>query len=176
MKRGAALVLLGLLLIETYIKASSGVLAEMLWTCFPAALLLALGVMFDLALLSASGFIFHLCIALPAYLLHLASSGETNWASVLIHFLSPALGLWVWRGRELPRASSACAAGLMLACTLLAYLFTSPEMNINLAFKAWQPVAFLGVWGSYLVNTSLLFVLLLGGQAVLNRWWGRSKI
>lgn len=169
MKRWAGILLLILLLIETIIKANQGILQEMLWACYPATLLLAIGLLFDVAHLSATGFLFHVCIGLPSDLLHLITNGDNNWASFLTHFLSPVIGLWAWRGKQLPFVSSIIAACLFISFAVIAYFFTTPELNINQVFKPWEPVAFLGLWGSLILNAGLLFSLLFIGRIGINR-------
>lgn len=169
MKHWAGYLLLLLLLIQTTIKTNAALLPEMLWICYPATLLLAIGLLLDVALLSASGFLFHLCVGLPAYLLMiLAANEKTNCASFLIHFFSPVIGLWVWRGKRLPIASCIIATCLTIIFVLVAYFFTAPELNINLAFKVWNPAA-LGFWGSRALNTGLILSLLLFGRVGINR-------
>ena len=169
MKRWAGVFLLILLLIETIIKANQGILPEMLWACYPATLMLAIGLLFDVALFSASGFLFHVCIGLPANLLSLATNGSNNWASFLIHFASPGIGFCAWRGKQLPFASSIVATCLLIGFSVISYFFTAPELNINQVFKPWEPVAFLGLWGSRILNALLLFFLLFIGRMGINR-------
>jgi hypothetical protein len=169
MTRWAGALLLILLIIETTIKANQGILPEMLWACYPATLLLAIGLLFDVALLSATGFLFHICIGLPSDLLYLNTNGDNNWASFLIHFLSPVIGFWAWHGKQLPFASSIIAACLFISFAIIAYFFTAPELNINQVFKPWKPVVFLGLWGSRLLNFVLLFFLLFIGRMGINR-------
>jgi hypothetical protein len=168
MKRWAGALLFILLIIETTIKANLGILSEMLWACYPATLMLAIGLLFDVALLSATGFLFHVCIGLPSDLLYLNTNGDNNWASFLIHFLSPMFGLWAWRGKQLPFASSIVAACLFISFAVIAYFFTAPELNINQTFKPWEPVAFLGLWVSRILNAWLLFSLLFIGRIGIN--------
>jgi hypothetical protein len=168
-KYWASVLLLVLLLIETLLKAKAGLLSEMLWVCYPATLMLAIGLLFDVALLSASGFLFHLCIGFPAYLLILASNEKTDCVSFLIHFLSPVIGLWAWRGKPLPFASSIFAISLVVVFIIMAYFFTAPKLNINLAFKLWEPIVFLGFWQSHIINIGLILSLLLIGRVGINR-------
>lgn len=176
MKRWAGVLLLVLVLIQAIIKANADMLSEMLWTCYPATLLLAIGLIFDIALLSATGFLFHVCLGFPIFLLILAANQPANWVSFLIHFLSPVIGLWAWRGKSLPLASSIAAMGLIIVFVVIAYFFTTPELNINHAFRPWDYVISdhldfitFGVWGNHLFNTGWMFPLLLIGRIGLNR-------
>lgn len=169
MKHWAGVFLLILLLIETVIKASQGILPEMLWACYPATLMLAVGLLFDVTLFSATGFLFHACIGFPANLLSLATNGSNNWASFLIHFVSPVIGFWDWHGKQLPLSSSIVAACLLISFSVISYFFTTPELNINQVFKPWEPVAFLGLWGSRILNAWALFFLLFIGRMGINR-------
>ena len=176
MKRWAGVLLLILLLIQAIIKANAGLLPEMLWVCYPAALLLAIGLILDIALLTATGFLFHFCVGLPAYLLLLLANEKINWVSFLIHFLSPVIGFQTWRGKCLPAASSVCAMCLIIFFVVIAYFFTAPELNINHAFKPSNClisdhcnfIAF-GVWTNHLFNTGWMFSLLLMGRIAINR-------
>lgn len=169
MKFWAGVFLLVLLVIQIVIKANQDVLSEMIWACYPATLMLAIGLIFDIALLSASGFLFQLCIGLPADLLYLFGKGHNNWVSFLIHFLAPVIGLWIWRKKTLPFTSILIAASLFIVFALIAYFFTAPELNINQVFKPWKPVAFLGLSASRILNAALLFLLLFIGRTGINR-------
>jgi hypothetical protein len=168
-KRLAGAVLLALLLALGWAKAQAGLLPEMLWMCHVASGALALGLLFDWAGCSAVGFLIHLAVGVPAYLLHLARGGDTTWVSFLLHLLSPLFGWLAWRGRALPRMTAllglACYAALVALCLLV----TPEALNVNLSFKPWAPVATASAWVSRAGNALLMLVLLVGVQWLLNR-------
>lgn len=169
MRRASGWLLLGLLLILAALKAQTGVLAEMLWVCHVTSALLALGLILELQRLSAVGFLFHLAVALPAYALDLASGGDTTWVSFLLHLLSPAFGWMAWRGARLPAATPWLALACYVVLAVICRAFTPAQMNINLAFGPWAPLAFMGIWPSRIGNLLLMLAQLATVQWLRNR-------
>ena len=160
----AGLVLLSLLAIYGWGKWQTGELADLLWASPVTSGLLALGLPFGWRWPAAIGFLFHLGVALPAYLLHLLAEGDTNWASVLLHALTPVLGWWAWQGQRLPRATALSAWGVYLALVLVCRFATPEAMNVNLAFKPWAATPVPGEWVNRILNATLVLVQLFAAQ------------
>lgn len=140
-----ALLLAGLVLLA-WLKSRSGLLPEMLWICHVSGALMALGLLAGRPLLSAMGFLCHLAVGLPYYLLDLALGGQTHPVSLALHLLTPALGWMAWRGRPLPRPTTWCLLGLHALLVGLSHAFTPEALNINLAFQPSPPGQSLTLW------------------------------
>lgn len=162
-------VLVGLLLLHCVVKARAGMLWEVLWMCHLASGVLALGLILDLSAVSAAGFLFHLSIAIPAYLLHLASSGATNWTSAILHVVTPLIGWQAWKDRLLPSGAPWISFAMCLVVLLLSRAVTPPELNVNLAFKPWEFSSGFGLWPNRIGNIVLAFLLPWALQGMLNR-------
>lgn len=152
MKRVFGAVLLALYLVLVYQKTQVGLAAELFWLSHVTSAMLAMGLLAGVRLLIATGFLFHLAVALPAYVFYLATGGETSTVSFLLHLLSPLFGAVVyWRAR-LPRGALMFAY-LTYAVVMSATLaFTPPAMNVNAAFQPWVPLPLSGVWALQLFN------------------------
>lgn len=170
MKRAGGAVLLVLLLLLAMQKAQAGVASEMLWICHVTSAMLALGLLFDLPLLIATGFLFHLAVGIPAYLLHLATGGDSSALSFFLHLLSPLLGWLAWRRQTLPAVVPWLALGTFLVL-MAACRFTTPEsLNVNLAFHPWGPLAAIGMW----LGSGLNIALMLAQLGAARMLWNRS--
>jgi hypothetical protein len=169
LKRAGGAVLLVLLLLLATQKVQAGVGLEMLWACHVASAMLALGLLFDLPVLIATGFLFHVAVGIPAYLLHLATGGDISAVSFLLHLLSPLFGWLAWRRQALPAVVPwlvlGTFLGLMAACR-----FATPEsLNVNLAFHPLGPLAALGMWLGSGLNIALMAAQLGAARMLWNR-------
>lgn len=127
-------------------------LAELLWSCHIATLCLALGVLFRVRTAVATGWLFHLAIGLPAWLVEIVVTRGTfgaakvdTWlftTSTLVHLLPIAVGvLWLRRGGFGISWRVMLFAWLIQAALIpLSRPFTPPELNINLAHGVWPAV------------------------------------
>jgi len=175
MQRLHGVILLLLLCCYGWMKAATGELAELLWASHVTSALLAAGLVAGLPALTAIGFLWHAGVAAPAYVLHLLAHGDTNWASVLLHVLSPAFGFLAWRGRPLPRATVWRAWSLYLALLVLCRAVTPASANINLAFEPWTASPVGGVWLNRVLNACLVLALLAAARFVFNRGVRRHR-
>ena len=136
------LALYGVLVLQ---KTQAGLGAELFWLSHVTSLILALGLLARVPLMVATGFLFHLAVALPAYIFYLATGGETSVVSFLLHLLTPLFGWIAWRGARLPLAallSTYATYASVMAATLA---LTPPAMNVNAAFAPWVPLPLDGV-------------------------------
>jgi len=150
-------------------KSMAGLAPELLWLCHVTSALLALGLLADLTLLVAVGFVCQLGLAAPAYVLHLASGGETSAVSFLLHVLAPVAGWLALRGKPIPAAAPWCAGALYLLLLVLCNLATPASLNVNLAFRPWTPVDWAGVWPMRAVNLALVLAQVHGVRLLWNR-------
>jgi hypothetical protein len=115
---------------------------ELLWSCYAAALAVALGVFIRSNLLVSSGLVFFAALGMPAWLLGRLLDNQVDPTSILIHALPLLAGaLYLSNVTALPRASAA-GGWLMHALPLwAAAIFCNPAKNINLANATWPPLA-----------------------------------
>lgn len=137
MKRITGVILLALYLLLVFQKTQAGLAAELLWLSHVTSAVLAVGLILDASLMIAAGFLFHLAVALPAYLFYLSTGGETSPMSFLLHVLSPLFGAMACRGWVLPRRALLLTYAIyvvVIGCTLA---FTPAAMNVNSTFRHW---------------------------------------
>jgi hypothetical protein len=172
----AGLALLALLAVHTAEKVPLGLVPEMLWTCHVATALVAVGLLADQPRMVAIFGLFHLAVGLPAFLLDIVLHHDTTVSSVFLHTLTPAAGIVTMRKIGVPRDAPAWGAGLYVGSIGVARLLTPPELNVNLAFKAydiwpaWFPVA-----GQWAVNTLGAIVSLVLVERALAWQLGRPE-
>lgn len=158
MKRITGVILLSLYLLLVFQKTQAGLLAELLWLSHVTSAVLAVGLLFEVPLMIAAGFLFHLAVALPAYVFYLATGGETSLMSFLLHVLSPLFGAMACRGAQLP------ARALLLTYTIYAVVigstlaFTPAAMNVNSAFQHWASLNVPGTIPLLAVNAVQMLV------------------
>lgn len=172
MNRAGGACMLLLLAILAVQKTQDGLAPELLWMCHVTSAMLALGLVANAAPLIATGFLCQAAIAMPAYVLHLAAGGHTSVASFLLHVSAPVLGALAMRGRRMPAAIAWIALLLYQLLIALSQAFTPESMNVNLAFRPWDPLAgFLpSGWPVRVLNLALMLA-----QLQMVRWlWNRS--
>ncbi len=171
----AGVVLLTLLGLLAFFKARMGLLPEMLWVCHVSTALVAIGLCCRWAALSATGFLFHLAIGVPAFVADVLHTDDTMWPSLALHVLTPALGWWAWRGQRLPRWTPWRVAGLYAVMVALSRAVTPEALNVNLSFQPWSPFGFMGLWTWQVFNLVQMGVRLAVVQWLWNRWHGTGR-
>jgi len=169
MKRAGGALLLLLWSVLAVQKAQAGLAPELFWLCHVTSAMLGIGLLFSAELLTATALLCQLSIAVPAYALHLATNGDTSPVSFLLHVLAPLFGVLAWRGKAFPLAAPWCGGALYLGLMAASYLATPESLNVNLAFRPWGPVAWVGVWPVRVLNLSLVLGLLHAARLVWNR-------
>ena len=137
MKRITGAILLALYLFLVFQKTRAGLGAELFWLSHVTSAVLALGLLAELPLLIAAGFLFHLAVALPAYVFYLATGGETSLMSFLLHMLSPLFGAMACRGAPLPARALLLTYSIYVVVIGATLAFTPAAMNVNSAFRHW---------------------------------------
>ncbi len=148
--------------LHALVKLRAGTpLSEMLWACHVASAVLAAGFLAGERRAVAVGFLFHLGVGLPAYLLDAVHNLTTTPTSVLVHALPLGLGGPVVRRTGLPWHALPAAWALWIAAQALTW-FTDPELNINLVHAPWGPLARLvpGAWEARALNALLALAFL----------------
>jgi hypothetical protein len=128
-------------------------LIELLWSCHLATITLAIGVLWRKRTAVATGWLFHLSIGLPAWLVEIVLTRGTFGAatldtglfatSTLVHLLPIAVGGWWLRrgGFALSWRAMLWAWLIQAAAIPLSRPFTPPELNINLAHGVWPALS-----------------------------------
>jgi hypothetical protein len=122
----------------------------------------------------AAGFVFHMVIGLPLYVLDLAAgatTGSDTPTSAFVHLAAPLVGAWgVLRGGELPRYAW-LGAWAIAALPLPISLLTDPALNINVVHQPWAPVRawFESMWIYRAMNLALALFATKLGDALLRR-------
>ena len=158
--RWPAWLLLGALGVHALDLARTTSLTELLWSCHVATLCMALGVLLRARTAVAAGWLFHLSIGLPAWLVEIVVTRGTFGAarldvwllitSTLVHVLPIAVGaMWLRRdGFDISWRAAALACVIYAAMIPLSRPLTPPELNINLAHGVWPALsrAFPRLW------------------------------
>jgi hypothetical protein len=170
LKRAGGALLLALLLLLTVQKAQAGMAPEMLWVCHVTSAMLAIGLIFDTKILVSTGFLYHVSVAIPTYVLHLATGGDSSLVSFMLHTLTPVFGWLACRKQQLPAAAPWLALAIYLGLMVVCRFVTPESMNVNLAFHPWGPLATLGVWPVRVLNVFLMFAPLYFARKLWNKF------
>ncbi len=164
-----ALAVLMAMIAHTYIKWRLGTLPELLWGCNVASFCIIAGLWFQSPETVAVGFLWHVCIGDPAYLVEVIRSGHTGWTSVVVHSLPPLAAFFYLRHTGLPRSGPFLALLLFVALVPISHYLTPERLNINLAHdRLWFLKAhFPGKWSYRLVFCAGMLGILLIGDALL---------
>ena len=154
------------------VKLPQGLLPEMLYACHIATAILALGVLFQKKELIVFGFSFHIGAGMWGYLFDLWATRTTTWTSVLVHLTPLAVGFAEVRRSGLPRWAPWVSFGFLIFTMVIAYYLTPPELNINLAHRAWAPVERYSssLWATWLVNWAFALFLILTSDWLVRKW------
>ena len=154
-------------------------LPHMLWSCHVASAVLAIGLLLNRFKLVAAGFLFHLAIGFPAWLVEVAVSRGTFGASavtprvfatsILLHSLPLFAGALYLRRRPIPAGSLALAWLFQVAMVPVSRWVTPPELNVNLAHALWRPLAGSSVnWWFFQL---IVWVATLGSLLLVRALW-----
>ena len=151
-------------------------MVEVLWSCYWASALIAIGLTVDSELLVAAGFIFQAAVGGPAWTLGLIYRQDMELTSALLHIVPPLAGLlYVSSSRPIPKAAPAIAWLVHPVSLFASLLWRNEELNVNFSSAVWPPLAGffrLHMFQLLLVVASLLLVL---GLSKLLDGWLRSR-
>lgn len=142
-------------------------LQEMAWGCHLATAALALGLLANLERAVVMGFVFHVGIGLPAYVIEVVANGTTA-TSVAAHLLPLVVGVVHLRGRLLAWVEGPWAWGLFMAGQGLGLLMDR-SLNVNVVYAPWSGTWPESAWVLRLVNAVEAAGCLLAAMVVL-RW------
>ncbi len=159
-----------------FTKLPFDLLLEMLYACHVATGILAVGVLLRKTELIVFGFSFHLGAGVWGYLFDLCATRTTTWTSVLVHVAPLVVGYAEVRRSGLPRWAPWVSFAFLTSMVVLAYFFTPPALNVNLAHKPWPPVASLtsALWATWVVNLIFGFFLIMTTDRLVRKCLARS--
>jgi hypothetical protein len=173
------LAVLGVLGLHAATKVPAGQLTEMLWMCHVSAALIGAGLLLARPALAAVGFLSHLAVGTPAYLLDVAVQRATTATSLAAHVVPLGCGWLVVRRWGLPRRAALWAFALFVALLPISYFLADPRLDVNLSRAAWPPLR--GVlprpWMAWLANAAAAAAALGVGDRLLRAHtptWPRS--
>jgi len=149
---------------------------EMLWGCHVATALMAAGFLAGSARAIAVGFLFHVALGFPMWIIECITKWWISPTSILVHTLPLAAGGFDVRRRGLSRHSALLAWSLYVALFPVSAWLAPPELNVNLAHAPW------GFFRSYISQlwvfqagaSALTLALLLAWERALGRWLGSA--
>lgn len=149
--------------------------SQLLWACHVASALLAVGLVADRPRLVAIGFVFHVGLGIPVFLLDVIVMESSTVTSVLLHTLPLAAGAWALWGRPLPGGVLVRAWLLYPIAMVGAYLLGDPAHNVMLVHAPYEPAAawFPALWMSWLANAAAALTCLALGWLVVRWGWRR---
>lgn len=124
--------------------AAAGTLPALLWSCDAAALALAVGLASGVPRALWVGEVV-LVAAAPAWLVSVATGGETGWHGVVVHVLAPVAGAVAIRRTACPADVVPVAFVGLAALTALSRAVTPPALDVNAAHQAPATLAALGL-------------------------------
>src|SRR5581483_8610552 len=115
-------------------------LAEMIWVCHVASLVMAIGLLAGRQALAA-GLLLHLAWGAPAWALDALATRSTTLTSVLVHALPLGAGALAVAVRGWPAGVALPAWIFFFLWVPVSYVATDPALNVNLAHAPWPPLA-----------------------------------
>ncbi|HEX8819247.1 MAG TPA: hypothetical protein VF794_04935 [Archangium sp.] len=175
MRRGLGLALLAALGLHAATKGQAR-LPELLWICHVASTLLAVGLLASVQGLVALGFLIHVGMGMPAFLIDVAFGERPSPTSWLVHLLPLVAGGVALRHTGLPPRTWLAAWGAVLILLAVSILLTPPALNINLVHEAWGPTKDVlpGVWPVRVFHALEALGLLFGAELLLQRVYKRD--
>ncbi len=125
------------------------------FVCYPANLILIIGILFRLSLFIGVGFGWCL-IAFPLWLYSAYLTSEFELSCTLFHITGMVVGLMTLKQYVFPKYTWIAAILLALAMQLSARLFTDENLNINAAFRVYE--GWEGVFQNYTVYMMAMLV------------------
>lgn len=167
--RRIALLLLLAMVAHALVKWRLGTLPELLWGCNVASFCIIAGLWMDSPQVVGMGFLWHVCIGDPAYVIEVIRSGHTGWTSIVVHSLPPVAAFCYLRRTGLPRSAPFLALALFIVLVPISHYLTPVPLNINLAHdRLWfLKVRFPGNWSYRIAFCAGMLGLLLVGDQLL---------
>lgn len=146
--------------IHAGVQIAQGRPTNLLWACHVGGLLTSLGVLLRLRDVATIGTLM-LTVGFPLWAIDLALGSEFYPTSVLVHVGVLAIGACSLRQFDPPYQQWLKALAVMGTIIVAARLFTTPEDNVNLAFRPWANIPIL------YASLELHLLVLLGYWAIM---------
>jgi hypothetical protein len=168
-ERAAGAALAALMIVHVALRPEHGWV--LLWGCDASTMAISVGLLVGAYRLFAAGALFHIAIAVPAFIVGLATTYVPNVTGVGVHTLPPIIGAVVIARRGLPGRPAIAAAAGYLGLMAASYLLAPTAENVNFARAVFPPVArlFPSLLLFWLVHLTAVSIVLLGMQALLRR-------
>jgi hypothetical protein len=141
----------------------------LLFVCYPANLLLGIGIFMRSGLLTGTGFGWALA-GMPLWLYDAIRMSDWEISGVLFHVCGSLVGLLTLKYHRYPKHTWTFAVGLALVLQILSRLFTKESLNVNAAFRVyegWETV--FPNYMVYFITMTLGFCLIFIALTLLNR-------
>lgn len=170
-----ALAVLAAMAVHTYFKWKWGTLPELLWACNVASFVIIAGLWFRQPLMVGTGFLWHVGVGEPGYILGVVQTGHTTWISVAVHSLPTLAAFLSLRRSGLPRPAPYLAFLLFAALVPISYFLTPAGLNVNMTHqRLWiLQQRFPGNWDYRLVFSAIMLSILLLADWGFGGWLGR---
>jgi hypothetical protein len=170
----AILVLLAMA-IHTYYKWKWGTLPELLWGCNVASFVIILGLWFHIPMAVGTGFLWHIAVGEPGYVLGVLQTGHTTWISVAVHSVPTVAAFLFMRRSGLPRPCAYLAFLLFAILVPISHYLTPARFNINLTHqRLWSlQQHFRGNWDYRFAFSAIMLSILIAVDFLFSRWLGR---
>ena len=168
-RRGAGALLLVLSAVSVWRKSARGALGEELWLCNVSTVVQGLGLLLDVEILAATGFMAMAAMGFIGWSLDLFVEGTTP-ISAAIHLTAMTAGLLEARRKALPFSAAIGAWVLWVGLQPLSFWLTDPALNVNVVYAPWPPFAgLIPSMTAYRVFNAFLAVAFIAGVRVLLR-------
>lgn len=141
-RRWAGLLPLVFFLGRAWYFAEHGGMSQILWMCHFTNLTLAIGILFDLPILIGIS-TYWLVMAVPFWLIDVFTFGLEGLTSAATHLGGMVIAVWAMFKAPTSKRMWHVALGYYLSLQLICWLFTPPELNINMAhgiYRGWEAV------------------------------------
>lgn len=167
----AVLVFLSILLHA--LSKTRATIGEMLWACYVASAILAVGLLLNKPRWVAVGFLFEATLGFPAWLMDALATQSTTFTSCFGHLAPMTAGFLYLRRAPLQKGVLLPAWLLYPVMIAVSRWATPPKLNVNLAHAPWAPGKWAEspLWMHWTFNTIAALVLLFLAELLLRRIW-----
>jgi hypothetical protein len=163
--------------IHTYYKWKWGTLPELLWGCNVASFIIIFGLWFRLPTVVGTGFLWHISVGEPGYVLGVLQTGHTTWISVAVHSVPTVAAFLSLRRSGLSRLCPYFAFLLFVLLVPISHYLTPPRFNINMTHqRLWiLQQHFQGNWDYRFAFSAIMLSIMLVADFLFSRWLGRPS-
>jgi hypothetical protein len=168
-ERAAGAALIALMIVHVTLRPEHAWV--LLWGCDASTIAIAAGLLLGAYRLFAAGALFHISIAVPAFVVGLATTYVPNVTGIGVHTLPPIIGGVVIARRGLPGRPALAAAAGYLGLMIASAVIAPAAENINFSRAVFPPLArlFPSLVLFWLVHLTAVAIWLLLAQALVRR-------